>query len=220
MGEKYILYGAIRSSAAYRVRIVMHLKGIAFREHYLDLHAGEQSMQAYRSLNPQMLVPALATPDGGLITQSMAIMEYLDEAEQETSILPETAAGRARVRSLSQMIACDIHPVNNLRVRNHVRDLLVHDAGAQAAWIDKWLAAGLDALEERLAREKETGRFCHGDTPGMADACLVPQLNNARSSSRDLSSWPTLLRIAEACDQHPAFAAARPDALRRSENRR
>lgn len=209
----YILHGAIRSSAAYRVRIALNLKGIAFREIYLDLHAGAHNAPDYRALNPQGLVPALVGPDGVVVTQSMAIIEYLDEMTDGPALLPTDAAGRARVRSIAQMIACDIHPVNNLRVRNHVRDLLPLDAGAQAAWMDKWLTEGLDAIEARLAREPQTGAFVHGDRPTMADACLVPQLNNARSAGRDLSGWPNILRIAETCDRLAAFATAHPSRL-------
>lgn len=212
----YILHGAVRSSAAYRVRIALNLKGVAFEEIYLDLHAGAQNAAAYRELNPQGLVPTLIAPDGTVVTQSMAIIEYLDEAADGPPLLPRDAAGRARVRSLSQMIACDIHPINNLRVRNHVRDLLPADPSAQAAWMDKWLTAGLDAIEARLAREAETGRFMHGDSPTMADACLVPQLNNARAARRDLSAWPTIMRIVAHCDALPAFAEASPARLEAS----
>ncbi len=212
----YVLHGAVRSSAAYRVRIALNLKGVDFSEIYLDLHAGAQNAPDYRALNPQGLVPALVAPDGTVVTQSLAIIEYLDETADGPPLLPRDAAGRSRVRSFAQMIACDIHPINNLRVRNHVRDLLPHDAGAQAAWMDKWLTAGLDPIEARLAREPQTGRFIHGDQPTMADACLVPQLNNARSSGRDLSSWPHILRIAENCDRLPAFANARPDRIAKS----
>ena len=214
MSDTYILHGAIRSSAAWRVRIVLHLKDIAFREYFLDLHKAEQQAAEYRKLNPQMLVPALIAPDGAIVTQSMAIIEYLDEATPGAHVLPRDAAGRARVRSLSQMIACDIHPINNLRVRNHVRDLLPEEPGAQAAWMDKWLTAGLDAFEARLARDGDTGTFCHGDAPTMADACLVPQLNNARIAGRDLTQWPHIVRIAAACDELPAFANTGPDSLR------
>ena len=209
----YILHGAARSSAAYRVRIVMHLKDLEFEEEFLDLHTGVQYGPDYSRVNPQGLVPALVAPDGLVVTQSMAIIEYLDEIEPHAPVLPRDAAGRSRVRSLAQMIACDIHPINNLRVRNHVSDLLPQDAGAQAAWLDKWIVAGLDAFEARLARDSGTGVFCHGDQPTMADACLIPQLNNARATGRDLSRWPNILRIAAACDALPAFDKARPDRL-------
>jgi maleylpyruvate isomerase len=212
----YILHGAIRSSAAYRVRIALNLKGVAFQEIYLDLHAGAHNAADYRELNPQGLVPTLVAPDGTAVTQSMAIIEYLDEAADGPPLLPGDAAGRARVRSLSQMIACDIHPINNLRVRNHVRDLLPADPSAQAVWMDKWLTAGLNAIEARLSRETETGRFTHGESPTMADACLVPQLNNARAAKKDISLWPTIERIAAACDALPAFTEASPARLEAS----
>ncbi len=213
MDAGFILHGAIRSSAAWRVRIALHLKGVVFEERFLDLHKGEQQSTDYRRINPQMLVPALMAHGGVFITQSIAIIEYLEEVAAGPWLLPSDAQGRARVRSLAQMIACDIHPVNNLRVRNHVRDLLPGDSGAQARWMDKWLTAGLDALETRLAREKQTGVFCHGDVPTMADVCLVPQLNNARAAKRDLSSWPVIVRIVAACESLPAFADTRPERL-------
>ncbi len=220
MSQPFILHGAIRSSAAWRVRIVLHLKGLAFEERFLDLNRGEHQRMEYRKVNPQMLVPALVAPDGTLVTQSMAIMEYLDETAPGPRVLPADAAGRARVRSLSQMVACDIHPINNLRVRNHVLDLMAHDSGAQSAWMDKWLSAGLDALEARLAEDRETGAFCHGKSPTMADACLVPQLNNARATNRELSDWPNILRIAASCEKLAAFAETSPAKLQGRESGR
>ncbi|MDH7798200.1 MULTISPECIES: maleylacetoacetate isomerase [unclassified Beijerinckia] len=211
MTDTYIVHGAVRSSAAYRVRIVMKLKGLAYREIFLDLAGGDQNKDDYRAVNPQGLVPALVCPDGAVINQSMAIIEYLDDMHPEQPVMPRDARSRARVRALSQMIACDIHPINNMRVRNHIRDLFPDDPNAVTTWMERWSKAGFDALEARLASDKETGRFCHGDTPTMADACLVPQVANARLSSRDLSPYPTVVRIAEACEALPAFVAARPD---------
>ncbi|MBN9080353.1 MAG: maleylacetoacetate isomerase [Rhizobiales bacterium 62-17] len=211
MVDTYIVHGAVRSSAAYRVRIVMKLKGLAYREIFLDLAGGDQNKEDYRAVNPQGLVPALVCSDGAVLNQSMAIIEYLDDMHAEVPVMPRDARGRARVRALSQMVACDIHPINNMRVRNHIRDLFPGDPDAVANWMEIWSKAGFDALEARLASDTETGRFCHGDTPTMADACLVPQVANARLSQRDLSPYPTILRIAEACEALPAFVAARPD---------
>ncbi|MDT2020685.1 maleylacetoacetate isomerase [Methylocella sp. CPCC 101449] len=211
MVDTYLVHGAVRSSAAYRVRIVMKLKGLAYREIFLDLAGGEQNQQDYRAVNPQGLVPALVCSDGAVLNQSMAIIEYLDDMHAEVPVMPRDARGRARVRALSQMVACDIHPINNMRVRNHIRDLFPDDPDAVANWMEIWSKAGFDALEARLASDTQTGRFCHGDTPTMADACLVPQVANARLSQRDLSPYPTILRIAEACEALPAFEAARPD---------
>jgi len=207
----YVVHGAARSSAAYRLRIVMKLKGLAYREFFLDLNTGEHWKDDYLKVNPQALVPALVLPDGGVVTQSMAIIEYLDEMHPEPPLLPRDARGRARVRSLAQMIACDIHPLNNARVRNHVRALFPDDPDAVPTWMDRWSKAGFDAIEARLARDAETGIFCHGDTPTMADALLVPQVANARASNRDLSSYPTIVRIDAACAKLEAFDAARPD---------
>jgi maleylacetoacetate isomerase len=207
----YVVHGSVRSSAAYRVRIVMKLKQLTYRELFLDLGAGEHWTPDYRDVNPQALVPALVCPDGGIITQSMAIIEYLDEMHTEHPVLPRDARGRARVRSLAQMVACDIHPINNMRVRNHVRDLFPDDPNAVAVWMERWSKAGFDALEARLARDAETGIFCHGDTPGMADACLIPQVANARAANRDLSPYPRIVRIDAACAKLDAFEQARPD---------
>lgn len=207
----YVVHGAVRSSAAYRLRIVMKLKGLAYREFFLDLSKGEHRSPDYLKVNPQALVPALVLPDGGVIMQSMAIIEYLDETHPEPALLPRDARGRARVRSLAQIVACDIHPLNNARVRNHVRELFPHDPDAVPVWMDRWSKAGFDALEARLAGEPETGVFCHGDTPTMADAFLIPQVANARASNRDLSPYPTIVRIDAACAKLDAFDAARPD---------
>lgn len=211
MTDSYLVHGAVRSSAAYRLRIVMKLKGLAYREIFLDLVGGEQNKDAYRAVNPQGLVPALICSDGAVLTQSMAIIEYLDDMHPEVPVMPRDARGRARVRALAQMIACDIHPINNMRVRNHIRDLFPGDADAVTTWTGLWNKAGFEALEARLARDKETGMFCHGDTPTMADACLVPQVANARMGGHDLSAYPTVLRIADTCEALEAFAAARPD---------
>ncbi len=207
MTTPYIVHGAVRSSAAWRVRIALNLKGAPYEEHYLDLRAGEQQREDYLRINRQGLVPALVCPDGTVIVQSMAIMEYLDEVHRTPPLLPPDAAGRARVRALAQIVACDIHPINNMRVRNHVRDLLGEPA--MDAWMDKWSQAGFDALEAQLRESPQTGRFCHGDAPGMADACLVPQVANAVLAGRDMTRWPMIARIADACDKVEPIRRAR-----------
>ena len=209
----YLLFGAKRSAAAYRVRIALQLKGLRFSETYIDLAGGEHQGQHYLKINPQGFVPALVLPNGGIISQSLAIIDFLDEIHHDPALLPGQAAGRARVRSLAQIIACDMHPVNNMRIRNHVRDLLPGDTLAVPRWLEKWSAAGFETLEARLQNEPETGRFCHGDTPGLADACLVPQVYNAQLTDIDLQPYEMVRKIAAACAELPAFQAAHPDNL-------
>jgi maleylpyruvate isomerase len=208
----FLLHGARRSSASYRARIALNFKGVAYREIFHDLQAGEQSRPEYIAVNPQRLVPSLVCPDGLVLTQSLAIVEYLDETFAEPPLLPNDAAGRARVRALAQVVACDMHPVNNLRVRDHVRELCAGNEGAVAAWMDKWSSLGFRALEKLLAHG-QTGAFCHGDTPTMADICLVPQVYNARITGCDLTFYPTVVRIANACEAVTAFAQAHPHRL-------
>jgi len=204
------LYDYFRSSAAYRVRIALNLKGIAAERVFVHLRRGAQRDDDYLALNPQGLVPTLVTDAGDVLTQSLAIIEWLDESFRKPPLLPEDAAGRARVRSLALAIACDIHPIDNLRVLNYLSGTLgVSDAQRQG-WYKYWIDIGLEALEARLAREKETGRFCHGELPTLADICLVPQLANARRVAFDFSPYPTLLRIEAACAALPAFADAAP----------
>jgi maleylpyruvate isomerase len=206
----HILYGAVRSSAAWRVRIALELKGVAYREIFHDLHKGEQNADEYRKLNPQQLVPSLQTPTGAVLHQSLAIIEYLEEKFPAPALLPADAEERARVRSLAMIVACDVHPINNLRVRNHIRDAFPEDPEAMAKWMAKWTKAGLDALEEKLRSSPLTGRFCHGDAPGYADCFVVPQVGNARSMGRGVKDWPTIERIADACLELPAFQRADP----------
>ena len=164
----------------------------------------------YLALNPQGLVPALVTDDGAVLTQSLAIIEYLDETHPSPPLLPATPAARARVRGIALAIACDIHPLDNLRVLRY----LLHTVGVsdeqKDAWYKYWIDVGLEALETRLSRDPATGRFCHGDAPTLADICLVPQLANARRVNMDLSPYPTLTRIEAAAISLPAFAEAAP----------
>lgn len=212
------LYGYWRSTAAWRVRIALNLKGLAWQAVPVHLlrGGGEQRTPAYLEINPQGLVPALQV-DGLLLTQSLAIIEYLEETHPAPPLLPPDPAGRARVRSLAQLVACDIHPLNNLRVLQFLRDQCGLDDARRDAWYRHWVTVGLRALETRLAGDGGSGRFCHGDTPGLADCCLVPQLYNARRYECELEAFPAVLRIEAACMELDAFraadAAAQPDAV-------
>jgi maleylacetoacetate isomerase len=204
------LYDYFRSSAAYRVRIALNLKGVAPERASVHLRRGAQRAEDYLTMNPQGLVPALVTDSGDVLTQSLAIIEWLEESYPQPPLLPRDAPGRARVRALSLAIACDIHPLNNLRVLNYLTGTLGATDAQKDGWYRYWCDVGLEALETQLAREASTGPFCHGDTPTMADICLVPQLANARRVDLDLSPYPTLLSIETACTALPAFAAAAP----------
>ena len=210
MNRDFVLYGYFRSSAAYRARIALNLKGIEPELRFIHLLKGQQYTPEYQSLNPHGLIPALVH-DGHVITQSLAIIEYLDEIVPKPPLLPRDAAGRVRARSIAYAIACDIHPVNNLRVNNYLRDNLGAEPQALAAWQKHWISLGFAALESMLSRDDETGKFCHGDAPTIADICLIPQIANARRVHVDLMAYPTLLRIEEIALETPAFAAARPE---------
>lgn len=204
------VYGYFRSSASYRLRIALNLKGLAPEQAFVHLRREEQRAPDYLALNPEGLVPALVTDDGQVLTQSLAIIEWLDERFPLPRLLPEDADGRARVRAIALAIACDIHPIDNLRVLAYLRDRLGLDQAARDAWYAHWVAEGLTALEARLARDPATGRFCHGDAPTLADICLVPQLANAARMGCPLDAYPTLTRIAAAADTLAAFADAAP----------
>ena len=205
------LYDYFRSSAAYRVRIALNLKGITPDERtYVHLRMGSQRAQDYLALNPQGLVPALALDDGNVLTQSLAIVEYLDETRPEPPLLPHDPVARARVRAIALQIACDIHPLDNLRVLNYLIGTMGMSREQKDGWYRYWIDVGFEALEKMLAADAATGRFCHGDAPTLADICLVPQMANARRFSIDLSPYPTLMRIESACNALPAFAAAAP----------
>jgi len=206
------LYSYFRSSAAYRVRIALNLKGLAYEPVpvHLSRGGGEQFAPAYRELNPQSLVPVLQDGERAL-SQSLAIMEYLEEVCPLPPLLPNNPAARARVRSLALAIACEIHPLNNTRVLNYLSGPMGLGDEAKRTWYHYWIALGLGALEARLAAERETGSFCHGDAPGLADCCLVPQLANARRFKCDITPYPTLLRIEKNCQALDAFQRAAPD---------
>lgn len=212
MSDALTLYSYWRSSAAYRVRIALNLKGLdyAIQPVHLVRDGGEQHADSYREMNPQQLVPTLLHGQRR-ITQSLAIMEYLDECWPEPALLPGDAWGRARVRALSQLVACDIHPLNNLRVLQYLKREQGIEQDAIDAWVLHWMREGFTALEAMLDASAETGVFCHGEFPTMADCCLIPQLYNARRFGLDLAAYPELTRIEANALALPAFDAARPE---------
>jgi len=207
------LYTYFHSSAAYRVRIALNLKGLQY--HAVPVHllrkGGEQLSAEFALLNPARLVPVLE--DGGAtITQSIAIIEYLEETHPQPPLLPAAAAARARVRSLALDIACDIHPLNNLRVRRYLSSVLGLGESPREEWIRHWIAVGFEAIERKLAADVQTGSFCHGESPTLADCCLVPQVANAQRAKLPLDPYPTVRRINENCLRLRAFSDAAPEA--------
>ena len=199
-----------RSSASYRVRIALELKGLPYEQLTVNLQKSEQSEQAYTSVNPEGLVPLLH--DGDLrLSQSTAIIEYLEEKFPQPALLPKDAAGRGRVRALSQLIACDIHPLNNLRVLQYLIGPMGVSKENKDVWYAHWVVKGLEAFEQRLA-ESASGKFCHGDAPGMADCYLVPQVANANRMGVDISAMPRVLEINARCMELSAFQKAQPSA--------
>ena len=205
------LYSYFRSSAAYRVRIALNLKGLAYETVpvHLTRGGGEQLAPSYRKLNPQALVPVLQDSER-VLAQSLAIMEYLEEVHPLPPLLPKDPAARARVRALALAVACDLHPLNNLRVLNYLTGPMGLGDDAKQAWYRHWIAEGLGALEASLASDPDTGKFCHGDAPGLADCCLVPQLANAHRFKCDVLPYPTLLKIEQNCQALEAFRRAAP----------
>jgi maleylacetoacetate isomerase len=206
-----MLYGYFRSSAAFRVRIALNLKGIAYEQSSIHLRKNEQGKEDYLSLNPQGLVPTL-DDDGELLTQSLAIIEYLDETHAEPPLLPGHPVARARVRSLAMAIACDIHPIDNLRVLRYLMKPLGHDDKAVEEWFNHWIRTGFQGIERILAEDGQAGQFCQGDRPTLADICLVPQVFNAqRYASFDFKPFPTIMRIFANCMTVEPFDRARPE---------
>lgn len=204
------LFTYFRSSAAFRVRIALMLKNAEHEAVYVHLRKDEQKAPAYAALNPQKLVPTLIDgPD--VLTQSLAIIEYLEETIPEPPLLPSDALGRARVRSIASAISCDIHPLNNLRVLQYLKHSMGLSQDKVDEWYQHWVREGFDALEASLTRSDETGAFCHGDSPTVADICLVPQVYNARRLNVDMTDYPVITRINDACMGLPAFASAAPD---------
>ncbi|ESY70933.1 maleylacetoacetate isomerase [Mesorhizobium opportunistum] len=209
--SEFVLHNYYRSSTSYRARIALEMKGLSYSYVPHHLRHGDHLEPAYLAVNPQGLVPALVLGDGTLLTQSLAIIEYLDEIQPEPPLLPGDALGRARVRMLAQMIACDIHPVNNLRVLTSLRTLF--GAGDQdiTNWFRHWVNEGFRPLEKLLASSPQTGTFCHGETPGLADICLVAQIASNARFGVDLAPYPTIARINAACMALPAFQKAAPE---------
>ena len=205
------LYGYFRSSAAFRARIALNLKGLVYEQEFIHLRKNDQRSPGYLKLNPQGLVPALVD-DGRIFTQSLAIIEYLDETHPAPPLLPLDAVGRARVRALAQAVACDIHPIDNLRVLRFLVKPMGLDEKDVETWFNHWIKLGFDGIEQTLATDGLSGQFCHGDAPGLADICLVPQVFNAqRYPSFDLKPYPTIMRIFAACMKLPAFERAQPE---------
>jgi maleylacetoacetate isomerase len=202
------LYTYFRSSAAFRVRIALNLKGLAYEPVFVHLAKGEHRAPPYAKVNPQALLPTLELDDGTRLTQSLAIIEYLDEAHPAKPLIPKDRLGKARVRSLSYLIASEIHPLNNLRVLQHLKRALGQNEDQVNTWYRHWIADGLAKLEAELATS--SGKFCHGDAPTMADCCLVPQIFNAKRYQSDLAPYPKTMRVFEACMQLEAFDRAQP----------
>lgn len=212
MGKMRTLFGYFRSSAAYRVRIALGLKGLEYKHEAVNLKPGvtEQRSAAFLNLNPQGRVPYFV--DGDVrISQSPAIIEYLEEAYPRVALLPENTADRAYARQLASVIACDIHPLNNLSVLMRLKADLGADESAVNEWYAHWVREGFQALEKTLEQDSRTGKFCIGDIPGLADVYLVPQVWNARRFNVPLDDFPTLLKIDAACNELDEFKAAAPE---------
>ncbi len=203
------LYTYWRSSAAYRVRIALNLKGLSADEAYIHLRKGDQRAGDYLAVNPQGVVPTLIDSEAA-IGQSLAILEYLEETRPAPPLLPDDSMGRARVRQICLAIACEIHPLNNLKVQSYLRDRIGADPAAIRAWYHHWVHETFAALEAMLGADG--GGFCHGEVPTLADVCLVPQVYNARRFETDLQAYPNILRIEQTCLAIAAFADASPEA--------
>ena len=205
------LYNYFRSSASFRVRIALELKGLPYEYVPVHLVKGEHKQAAYAAVSPALLVPALTLDSGESLSQSMAIIEYLDETHPAPALLPPDALGRAQVRALAQLIACEIHPINNLRVLKYLVGELKVSEEAKATWYRHWVRDGLEAFERELAR-LPAGTYCYGGTPTLADCCLVPQIFNGRRFDVDFGGLPRTMAAFDACMAHPAFQKAQPSA--------
>lgn len=203
------LYTYFRSSAAFRVRIALNLKRLAYEPTAISLPKGAHREDEFGAVNPQKLIPALID-EGNLLTQSLAIIEYLEEKHPKPPLLPQELLGRARVRSLAMLIACEIHPLNNLRVLQHLKRTLGQTEEGINTWYRHWVAEGLAKFEANLTKTAGTGIFCHGESPTLADCCLVPQVFNAKRYECDLASYPVTMRVFDACMQLEAFDKAQP----------
>jgi maleylacetoacetate isomerase len=212
MTEAFImkLYSFWRSLATFRVRIALNLKGLSPEVVNVDLIKGDQCKPDYCSVNPQMVIPALVEDDGRILFQSLAILEYLDEIRPEPPLLPKDPFGRARVRGLALIVACDAHPLVVPRVRNYLEHELMLDEPTRLKWIRHWSNQALTALETHLGRGRETGRYCHGDQITMADICVVTHATGAKLFEVDLKPYPTVSRIVDECLKFDAFARAHP----------
>lgn len=210
MSDGWVLHSYFRSSTSYRARIALNLKGVSYEIESHHLRKKEQQAPEYLAVNPQGLVPALEIPGKPVLTQSMAIIEYLEETIPEPPFLPKSPEERARVRALGHMIAMEIHPLNNLRVLRALRQRFGADDDVIADWFRHWVAETFRPLEEMLASDPRTGRFCHGDTPGLADICLAPQVANNARFDVDMAPYPTIRRIYDACMELEAFQRAAP----------
>lgn len=202
------LYSYFRSSAAYRVRIALALKGLDADILPINLLKGEQKSDDYLAINPQGLIPSLQVDDA-VLSQSLAIMEYLEEVDNTVPLLPSDPVARASVRAMAQLIACEVHPLNNLRVLQYLTGELGVDDTTKMTWYAHWIHQGFISLEAML--KQHAGQFCYGDTPTMADCCLIPQVYNAKRFNVELSSYPTIMRIYEHCNSLPAFIQAQPE---------
>ena len=203
------IFGYFRSSAAFRLRIAMNFKGLSYDYNLVNLQSGDHLSDDFKRINPQGRVPAIDI-EGNILTQSLAIIEYLDEVYPAPPLLPSDPIGKAKVRGIAGLIACDIHPLNNLAVLNYLRDQLTAEEEARLAWYRHWVKEGFDGLELILGANVETGQFCFGDTPTVADICLVPQVVNAKRFNCNLARYPKILRIFEECMSLSQFADADP----------
>ena len=204
------MYGFWRAAAAFRVRMALNLKGVAFEETMINLDAGEQHAPDYVAINPQAVVPSVYLDDGTCLTQSVAILEYLEEAHPTPALLPANPVERARVRALALIWAADHHPLIVPRIRSYLRDTLGADEDARTAWIKHWFSEGLRIGEARMAGDPATGAFCHGDAISLADLCLMSQVMGAKGFGVDVSIYPTINRIVANCLKLDAIASALP----------
>lgn len=204
------LYTYWRSLATFRVRIALNIKGLSYESIYVDLDAGQQNRPEFKTVNPQMVIPALVEDDGHVLFQSMAILEYLNEVYPNPPLLPADARGRARVRALSLITVADSHPLIVPRVRNHLGKTFGLDDEGKLTWVRHWFAAGLDAYEGHLARDAATGTYCHGDHITLADLCLVSHAVGTQVFKGTLDGYPTVQRIVARCMADERFASAQP----------